>query len=295
MERVAVIGLGLMGSALARGFVAGGRSPVVWNRSPERCAPFESLDATVAGSVVEAVSDVDVVVVCLFDYDVSATLLGDDDVTEALHGKILVQLSSGTPTHARETAAWATEHGIGYVDGAIMAFPQAIGTDSAVLLYAGSTDTYERVRDLLTDLGTGLLVGEDVATAAAIDNSLLSVYYGVLLGVLNGAGICEAFDVPQATLRDLAVSLMPTLEAVTVRTLDMVAAGDYASDHSTISSTVGALGHIAAVCAEAGLDDGFVSCARRYAQRAVDLGHLWDGPASMFEAMRGPSTPSQPQ
>ena len=285
MQRVAVIGLGLMGSALARAFVAGGRSPVVWNRSRERCAPFESLDATVASSVSDAVSDVDVVVVCVHDYDVTATLLGD--VTEALRGKVVVQLSSGTPTQARDAAAWATDHGVGYVDGAIMAFPQAIGTDAAVFLYSGPAGTYERVSGLLSDLGgTGVLVGEDVATASAIDNSLLSMYYGLLLGVLNGAGICEAFDVPQATLRDLAVSLMTTLQDVTVRTLDMVADGDYASDHSTINSTAGALAHIAAVSAEANLDDGFVSCAQRYAQQAIDLGHLHDGPASMYEAMR---------
>jgi 3-hydroxyisobutyrate dehydrogenase-like beta-hydroxyacid dehydrogenase len=62
MERVAVLGLGLMGSALARTFAAGRRSPVVWNRSAARCEPFESLDASVAVSVLAAVSASDVVV-----------------------------------------------------------------------------------------------------------------------------------------------------------------------------------------------------------------------------------------
>lgn len=47
------------------------------------------------------------------------------------------------------------------------------------------------------------------------------------------------------------------------------------------------------VPAEAGIDTGFVSCAQRYAERAIELGHLWDGPASMFEAMRGSSAPSE--
>jgi hypothetical protein len=86
---------------------------------------------------------------------------------------------------------------------------------------------------------------------------------------------------------------MPTLQDVMVRTLDMVASGDYASDHSTISTTAGALGHIAAVSSEAGIDTGFVSCAQRYAERAIELGHLWDGPASMFEAFRAPSASSE--
>jgi len=295
MDRVAVLGLGLMGSALARAFVAGGRSPVVWNRSPERGEPFESLDATVAPTVPDAVRAADVVVVCVQDYGVSSSLLDDPEAIAALAGKSIVQVSSGTPGQAREASEWAASHGIGYLDGAIMASPQAIGTEAAMVLYSGLSGTYDRVSELLADFGgTGLLVGEDPATAAAIDNSLLSMYYAVLLGTLNGAGICEAFDVPQSTLRDLATALMPTLGDVVVRTLDMVASGDYRSDHSTISTTAGALGHIAAVTSEAGVDTGFVACAQGYAQRAIELGHLWDGPASMFEAMRGASASSEP-
>lgn len=95
-----------------------------------------------------------------------------------------------------------------------------------------------------------------------VDNGLLSKYYGLLMGALNGAGICASFDEPQSRLRDLAASFMPTLRDVTVRTLDMVDSGDDASDHRTISTTAGALGHIAAVSSGAGIDTGFVSCAQ---------------------------------
>ena len=86
---------------------------------------------------------------------------------------------------------------------------------------------------------------------------------------------------------------MPTLSDVVVRTLDHVASGDYRSERSTINTTVGALGHIANVTREAGVDMGFVECAQRYAHRASELGHTWDGPAAMFEAMRGSSGPKE--
>jgi 3-hydroxyisobutyrate dehydrogenase-like beta-hydroxyacid dehydrogenase len=294
MSRVAVLGLGLMGSALARTFVDRGRSPVVWNRSPERSEPFRSLDATVVQTVHDATGQADVIVVCVHDYEASAALLGDPEVAAALTGKVVVQLSSGTPDQARSAGRWAAAHDIGYLDGAIMAFPQAIGTEQAVVLYAGAPDTYGSVSELLADFGSGVFVGADLATAAAIDNSLLSIYYAVLMGTLNGAGICDAFDVPQSTLRDLATALMPTLSDVVVRTLDMVASGDYRSEHSTINTTMGALGHIATVTRDAGVDMGFVACAQGYARRASELGHTWDGPASMFEAMRGSSAPKQP-
>lgn len=294
MERVAVLGLGLMGSALARAFVAGGRSPVVWNRSAARCEPFEPLDATIAASVLDAVEAADVVVVCVRDYDVTATLLDTPEILPALTGKTVVQLSTGTPGQAREAAAWAADHDVAYLDGAIMAFPNAIGTESAVVLYSGPSATFERVSPLVADFGgTQMLVGDDSSTAAAIDNGLLSMYYGVLLGTLHGAGICDSSDVPQSTLRDLATALMPTLQDVVIRTLDMVASGDYRSDHSTIGTTVDALGHIAAVSREAGLDTTFVTCAQHYATGAAELGHAQHGPASMFEVVRAGSTPGE--
>ena len=43
----------------------------------------------------------------------------------ALRGKVLVQLSSGTPDEAREMESWARPRGIDYLDGAIMNYPVA--------------------------------------------------------------------------------------------------------------------------------------------------------------------------
>jgi 3-hydroxyisobutyrate dehydrogenase-like beta-hydroxyacid dehydrogenase len=61
---VSVLGLGLMGSALARALLANGLEVTVWNRSPEKAAEFEGL-APVANSVLEACAASSVIVVCL--------------------------------------------------------------------------------------------------------------------------------------------------------------------------------------------------------------------------------------
>ena len=290
MERVAVLGLGMMGSALARALQQAGRPLTVWNRSPERCAAFGDDGVDAAASVLDAVAISDVIVVCVHDYAAANAALRDPAVAAALAGKTIVQLSSGTPFEARDTAEWARGNGIGYVDGVIMAFPRDIATPSAVVLHSGPSAIYEPVAGIVSDFGgTAAHVGDDVVIASAIDNGILSIYYGFLLGVINGAGICSSFDVPLAALNEIVAGPMPTLASVMERTLDMAASGDYTTDQSTVDTTVGALGHIAAVSDEAGLDLRFITCAQQYAARAVALGHGRHNPAAMFEVVRSPS------
>ena len=80
VQTVSMIGLGNMGSALARAIAKAGHDLTVWNRSGEKCRPLADEGASVALSVGEAVSRSDVIVVCVRGYDV-ATALFDNPAT----------------------------------------------------------------------------------------------------------------------------------------------------------------------------------------------------------------------
>lgn len=125
--RISVLGAGRMGSALARAFLKHGYSTGVWNRTKSKCEPLAALGARIAPTVQDAAAASDVIVVNVTDYITSDGLLRADDVTKGLRGKLLVQLTSGSPKQAREMAGWAQQHGIQYLDGAIMATPNFIG------------------------------------------------------------------------------------------------------------------------------------------------------------------------
>ena len=79
MSDVTVIGLGEMGSALARAFLAGGKSVTVWNRTPAKAAALERLGALAASAVADAVSASPVVVIFLSGYAAASDLLGEVD------------------------------------------------------------------------------------------------------------------------------------------------------------------------------------------------------------------------
>lgn len=100
-QTVSVVGLGNMGTALAQAFLAHHHRVTLWNRSPRKCDLLRSLGANVAESVASAVAANDVVVVCVLDYKVSDSLIHTPEVSMKLKGKVVLQLSTGTPQDAR--------------------------------------------------------------------------------------------------------------------------------------------------------------------------------------------------
>ena len=67
---VAVLGAGIMGSAMTRNLVAAGLDTRVWDRFPEAAGPLADVGATVAASAPDAVRDAGVVITMLPTADV---------------------------------------------------------------------------------------------------------------------------------------------------------------------------------------------------------------------------------
>jgi 3-hydroxyisobutyrate dehydrogenase len=82
--RVAVLGTGIMGSAMARNLVSAGLPTTVWDRSPAVTAPLARAGARVAASPTEAVQEAHVVITMLPTADVVNSVIFDSGVAEAL-------------------------------------------------------------------------------------------------------------------------------------------------------------------------------------------------------------------
>ena len=75
MSDITVIGLGLMGSALARAIQQAGHELTVWNRSPAKMQPFINDGVAGAPDVVSAITASPVILVCIDNYAVTNTIL----------------------------------------------------------------------------------------------------------------------------------------------------------------------------------------------------------------------------
>ena len=93
--RVAVLGTGIMGSAMARNLVSAGLGTTVWARSPAATAPLSEAGALVAASPAEAAQDADVVITMLPTADVVTSVMFAGGAVEAL-GQDAVWAQMGT-------------------------------------------------------------------------------------------------------------------------------------------------------------------------------------------------------
>jgi 3-hydroxyisobutyrate dehydrogenase-like beta-hydroxyacid dehydrogenase len=284
---VTVLGLGLMGSALARALSAAGLNVTVWNRNLDKAKALESGIVSVAQTIEEAIAASSIIIVCVRDYAVTRDLLSVDEVEGKLSDKVIIQLSTGTPTQAREAAAWATTINASYIDGAIMAFPDAIGKEDCVILYAGDANVFEFCQPVVQALGgISPLVGDDPGSAAGLDNGLLSIYFSFLFGVVHGAAICDAENVPLSLFKEMGTAILPVMTGVLTRSVDMIAADNYESEHSTLVTSASAINQVAAVASGANLDTRFIKTLQAYASQALDAGHGSVNNAVLFKQFR---------
>ena len=105
MSDITVIGLGLMGSALANALLSAGHDITVWNRTREKMEPLISAGAHSATSLGEAIQLSPVVLISVSNYEITSRLFGMD-AAAYLDGRSVVQLSSGSPGQAADSEAW---------------------------------------------------------------------------------------------------------------------------------------------------------------------------------------------
>jgi 3-hydroxyisobutyrate dehydrogenase-like beta-hydroxyacid dehydrogenase len=215
MTEISLIGSGAMGSALGRALLAGGHTLTVWNRTIEKTRALVAQGAEAAVTFPIALQASPVILVCVADYAATRNLLNGPNVAAALAGRTLIQLSTGTPREAREMAAWTKDHGIDYLDGAIMAYVHMIGGPKAQILVAGEKAVFARCRPYLASFASDVRhVGEDAGAAETLDLAILSEYLGRIVGTLHSLRLCEAEHVAA----DMFASLYP--DGHTVRELE---------------------------------------------------------------------------
>jgi 3-hydroxyisobutyrate dehydrogenase-like beta-hydroxyacid dehydrogenase len=232
---VAVLGCGLMGSAVARALARAGHDVVVWNRTPQKAQALVGERVSAAASPLEAVAAASVVVSVLSDHGALREALGEDP---PLQGRTLVDLTTGTPAQAADMGARVRRAGGRHLDGVIGAFPEEIGEAGCVVSCAGDGEVYRSVEPVLRALGGGIRhVGADVGAAAVLDTAMVGMFFIPALvafadsvGYLRDRGVDIAV-VASGLERDLAI-----LHHQMRDLLSAVARGSHETDQATVDT-----------------------------------------------------------
>ncbi len=193
-SKVAIIGLGAMGAALARAQLAAGFPTTVWNRTKIRAEALAAEGAMIADTAAEAARAADVTLICVDTNSSAEAALQDIWDKGDLNGRTLVQLGTTTPAEARSIAAKITTAGGKALTGAIMCYPDSVGPENtATLMVGGDREGFDAAEPHLRQISGNLIdLGDNVAAAAALSLGLLTTSMALYAGVAHAAHLCEA-------------------------------------------------------------------------------------------------------
>lgn len=278
-----MLGLGVMGSAIARALVNAGHSLTVWNRTRSKVEAFIALGAASPEDVAEAVKASPIILVCIDNYSATQQLIGEERVSCHLSGRTLVQLSTGSPREALESESWISATGADYLVGAIMPYPDGIGTKEAQILFSGPPGTFQRCKPLLDCLGGDLrYLGANIGAAATVNMALLTHELCVYLGALHGVQICRSEGVGV----DVLSSMFPENDWARHLT-QVIHAGAYDSPGATIGVWSEALGAIRDQAGDRGINAEIPAFLAALLDRAITAGLGGKDIAALIEVLDG--------
>ncbi|UMP03761.1 NAD(P)-dependent oxidoreductase [Amycolatopsis sp. EV170708-02-1] len=261
---ISVVGLGLMGTALARAFLKAGHPTTVWNRTAAKADSLVAEGARLAPTIGDALGPDGVTILCLTDYSAARELLGD----AGIEGTTLVNLTSGDSAQARETAAWAEKRGARYLDGAIMAIPSVIGTDEAVILLSGPLPDFD-----LGALGTISHLGEDPGLASLYDVAGLTMMWSVLNAWLQGTAMLRTAGVGAATYAPFARQIAAGVADWLPGYAEQIDKGAFPAEVAALETDARAMAHMVEESEALGVNAELPKLIKAMADRAIAAGH----------------------
>ena len=189
MSQIGIVGVGLMGTAMAKNFASAGLDVGLWTRSgisDDRAADiggtgYASLDALVAAS--------DVLVLSLFDDQAVRDVLGQLSALD-LTGRLIVETSTVMPDVIQELAPMLQAKGAQVIDAPISGGPEMVTAAKAGIFVGGTPEAFTRVEPMLSHVAGSVShvgpLGAGIGTKIVI-NMMLQGYWSILVDAVKVA------------------------------------------------------------------------------------------------------------
>jgi 3-hydroxyisobutyrate dehydrogenase len=152
--KIGFIGLGVMGAPMALNLARAGVRLVVWNRTPEKCAPLEALGAERvehAAGVFEA-ARITILMLASEAATDSVLMRGRPEFATLVRGRTIVQMGTTSPAYSRLLEADVLAAGGAYVEAPVSGSRTPAEAGQLVGMLAGAAAAVEEVRPLLAPL-----------------------------------------------------------------------------------------------------------------------------------------------
>ncbi len=205
MKRVGIIGLGDMGSGMAKNLIANGFAVSGLDLSEQRMADFVAMGGSAAGSAAAVGAGADAVFVMVMNGEqAKSVILGDGLATTMKPGSVIMLTATIKARDAREIAAALQGSGIDFVDSPVSGgFPGAQG-GSLTMMAAGSDAAMAKARPAMQAVSRTIhRVGTEPGMGQTVKACLQSLIGSIFSATFEASALAAKAGVPGQVLYDV--------------------------------------------------------------------------------------------
>jgi len=189
MKRIGIIGVGLLGSAVASRLLEGGFEVTGYDTRPEQVKALQAKGLKAASSLAEAATDADAVFTILPSLEsVETTIIGAGGLIESAPPSCtLIQMSTISPELTRRLGQAAADKGLGFLDAPMSGTSAMVKRGDCAIFVAGDRARADACRPIFDAIAKKTVFLGEIGMA-----SLAKLATNLLVG-LNTAALAEAF------------------------------------------------------------------------------------------------------
>ncbi|MBD1392716.1 NAD(P)-dependent oxidoreductase [Mucilaginibacter glaciei] len=203
--KIGWIGLGTMGIPMSQQLISAGYPVTVYNRSKDKEATLKKQGADTAATPAALFQQTDVMIIMVTDDNaINEIFTGKEGLLSAgVNGKIIINMSTVSPSISKEMAALCKEQGNRYLDAPVSGSVKQAETAQLVIMAGGDAAIFEQVKPVLDKMSKMATHVGDVGAgnvAKLAINTLLSIH---TQGLAEAVLLAKQNGIEAATLMEL--------------------------------------------------------------------------------------------
>jgi 3-hydroxyisobutyrate dehydrogenase len=289
MARVAVLGLGRMGSGIAQRVLAAGHELCVYNRSQDKARALVQSGARLAATPQQAAEAADAIIAMVADDQASrAVWLGPEGALSGASraGAFAIECSTLSRGWVKELAAAASGRKLRYLDAPVTGLPEGAASGTLTLLVGARAEDLDEARSLLAAFSERILHFGPIGAGSAYKLIINMIGAVQIASAAEGMALAERAGLDLRRVAEAIASSQAASPQV-VRNTQRMAAGE--SDHRVIFTPVLRLKDVQyalQLACELELESPFGALAAQSFRVACELGLSQENESRVLEVAR---------
>ena len=197
MKKIGIIGLGMLGNAVALHLVDSGYEVTAYNRTKEKSKELEKNGATIVESPKEVAENSELVIIIVKDADaVKQISFESNGIVNGNHEKLIVaDMSTVDPSESKNISKQFIDSGITKLDIPVMGGPNVAITGDLVLMASGNKESFDSCKEVLDTIANKVFFLGESGVANSIKLAMNLQITMLALALSEGITLVKKSDV----------------------------------------------------------------------------------------------------